>query len=100
MNDRIRIIITAAQPMILEGVKASLKQSKKFEIIGAAGNVQEFLALFQVNIDMVLLDIDIEHMKGEDLLEIILNKCPDQKVIIFSSFSEPHIQSDYMQKGT
>lgn len=67
---------------------------------GEANNGQELLKLLQrKEADLILLDLEMPVMDGNEALKIISEIYPDVKVIVFTGYDGPALIEDYYARG-
>lgn len=82
--------------------KIILEELKPFGIscIGEAGNGLELLRLLpKLKPDVVLLDLEMPVMDGNEALNEVMKKFPETKVIILSMHYEQLLVEDYLKRG-
>ncbi|MCM3444095.1 response regulator transcription factor [Metabacillus halosaccharovorans] len=103
-----RTLIVDDEKLIRQGIKHYINwEQEGFQVIGEASNGQEALELIeQTNPHIILTDIVMPIMDGEELTRIVKEKYPHIQIIILSSFGEfdyvrstfQHGAVDYMLK--
>jgi two-component system invasion response regulator UvrY len=84
----LRILITDDHSIVRDGLKEILKHIAEL-VIEEANNGKEALALTsEKTFDLILLDISLPDISGLDVLKKIINKYPNQKVLILSMFPQ------------
>ena len=94
-------MIADDHPMFIENLVYRLK-SEGIETIGTAPNGKILLELLEQEKrkpDIVLLDLEMPIMDGNQTLLEIKRKYPEIKVIIVSGFSEGGLVNDFIAKG-
>ncbi|KAB7666297.1 response regulator transcription factor [Bacillus sp. B1-b2] len=96
-----RILIVDDEVLIRQGIKYYLDWEKEgFEIIGEAANGKEALDLLEDTQPHILLtDIVMPIMDGEELTRIVKERYPNIEIIILSSFSEYEYVRSTFQSG-
>lgn len=88
MLSKIKIIIVDDHPLFRMGVKSLLLSNSKVDVIAEAENGKEALDLLeQYHPDIILLDIDMPKMTGDQVAEYIKTKELDIKIIFLTSHS-------------
>jgi DNA-binding NarL/FixJ family response regulator len=94
MSNSIKVIIVDDHEIFRNGLKMVLGRLKHIDIVGEAGNGQEFLDLIRtVHTDIVLMDIEMPVMNGIDATTQAVKEHPDLKIIALTMFQE----DDYIQ---
>ncbi|PMC40163.1 DNA-binding response regulator [Bacillus sp. UMB0899] len=85
-----RTLIVDDENLIRQGIKHYINWEKEgFQVIGEASNGQEALELIErTNPHIILTDIVMPIMDGEELTRIVKAKYPHIQIIILSSFAE------------
>jgi two-component system NarL family response regulator len=87
-SKRIRIIIADDHPVVREGVTALIKSQKDMQVVHEAANGREAIQqFFRYHPDVLLLDLRMPHMDGIEVIEAILERAPQAKIIVFSTYS-------------
>ena len=96
-----RILIVDDEVLIRQGIKYYIDWEKEgFEIIGEASNGKEALDIIEVTQPHILLtDIVMPIMDGEELTRIVKERFPSIEIIILSSFSEYDYVRSTFQNG-
>ncbi|WP_026691977.1 response regulator transcription factor [Peribacillus kribbensis] len=89
-KERYRVLIVDDEVLIRQGIKHYIDWEREgYEIAGEAGNGQEALELIEsANPDIILTDIVMPVMDGEELTKQIKERYPDIEIIILSSFGD------------
>jgi two-component system, response regulator YesN len=85
-----RVLIVDDEVLIRQGIKHYMDYEQAgFEIAGEASNGQEALGLIEaVKPHIILTDIVMPIMDGEELTRIVTERYPDIKIIVLSSYGE------------
>lgn len=100
-SERCRTLIVDDELLIRQGIKHYIDWEKEgFQIVGEASNGQEALELIEkVAPHIVMTDIMMPIMDGEELTRIVKEKYPQMEIIILSSFSEYDYVRSTFQNG-
>lgn len=95
MSDRIRVVIIDDHTIVREGLRALLETSTHIDVVGeAADGAQGVELVKRCTPDVVLMDIRMPGMDGVTATREILQRVPDQAVIILTTFDgDEHILS-------
>ncbi|WP_152392048.1 response regulator transcription factor [Paenibacillus guangzhouensis] len=90
MNELYKVVVVDDEILVRQGIKHLLHwEQNGFQIVGEASNGKEALALIEeLQPQIVLTDIVMPVMDGEELTRIIKTSWPEIEVIVLSSFSE------------
>ena len=81
----IRVVIADDHKVIRDGLSAIMAAPPDIDVVGAAADGLEALALSrQLHPDVVVLDINMPNLNGIEAARQIIESCPDTKVIILS----------------
>jgi DNA-binding NarL/FixJ family response regulator len=90
MKNRIRILLADDHPLVRGGIGSCLARQPGMELVGEASDGREaLLKTRQLLPDMVVLDIDMPHMSGLAVAEILRKELPQIKVLILSMHQHP-----------
>ncbi|MBN2778249.1 MAG: response regulator transcription factor [Bacteroidales bacterium] len=85
----IKIVVVEDHPMLLDGLKNALSKNSDFEIIGTALNGQSCLTILEENnTDILLMDLNLPDIKGEELSKVVKSKFPKIKIIVLTSHDQ------------
>jgi NarL family two-component system response regulator LiaR len=85
----IRVVIADDHAVVREGLMAILEGQPDVDLVGAAANGQEALALVQEQApDVVLLDLVMPTMDGMAALHAIRQARPATRIVILTSFAD------------
>jgi len=85
----IRIVLADDHPLIREAVGSLIKDAPEFELVGEAANGKECLARVQeLSPDVLLLDIAMPEMNGEQVARQLLQRFPKLKIIALSGYTD------------
>jgi CheY-like chemotaxis protein len=72
----------------------------EIEVVGAAGDSREALAMAQHDRpSIILLDVNLPEVAGLDLLPLLLERCPQARVVMFSAQVGTQVIETAMQRG-
>ena len=85
----IKVLLADDHKIFREGVVALLQDHNFIEIVGEAGYGEAVIEyLYNEVVDVVLLDIKLPDMNGMDVAQIIKERYPDIKILVFTSYDE------------
>lgn len=100
MNDTIKIAIAEDHQLMRQGMVSLLREEDHLEIVFDVGNGQELLnELDKTQVDIVLLDLDMPIVSGQQALKVIQKKYPSTLVIIISMFYSDDFISECITTG-
>ncbi len=95
-----RILLVDDHEVVRLGLKALLERHPKFEVVGEAATARE--ALEQVAIlrpNVVVMDIRLPGISGIEACEEIVNRYPNTKVIMLTSYAEDEMLFSAIRAG-
>lgn len=93
----IKLLIADDHQMFIDGLKLILEQHSNVSSIKTALNGREVVDVLEANeIDILLLDIDMPLVNGEETLEIVQKRYPDVKIIMVTMHDEPSYVAKYI----
>ncbi len=97
---RIRVLLVDDHPIVRRGIGSCLAKQTNLEVIGEAADGREGLARArELNPDVMLMDIDMPHMSGLSVAEVLRKEMPQIKVIILSMHRQPEYILRILQSG-
>ncbi|NGY58234.1 response regulator transcription factor [Lentzea sp. NEAU-D13] len=96
----IRVVVVDDQEMVREGFSALLDAQDDIEIVGAAGNGVEGVALARnVKPDVVLMDVRMPEMDGLTATRLLLDGSLETKVLVLTTFDLDDYVYEALQAG-
>jgi two-component system response regulator DevR len=95
-----RILLVDDHEVVRLGLKSLLERHPQFDVIGEAGSARE--AMEQVTAlqpDVVVMDIRLPGASGIDACEEIVNRYPNIKVIMLTSYAEDEMLFSAIRAG-
>jgi two-component system nitrate/nitrite response regulator NarL len=97
---RIRVLLVDDHPIVRKGIGSCLSRNSGLEIIDEASDGREGLAKARALLpDVMLMDIDMPHMSGLSVAEVLRKELPQIKVIILSMHRQPEYVLRILQSG-
>jgi DNA-binding NarL/FixJ family response regulator len=96
----IRVVVVDDQEMVREGFSALLDSQEDIEVVGAAGNGLQGVALARtVKPDVVLMDIRMPEMDGLTATRLLLDGSDGMKVLVLTTFDLDDYVYEALQAG-
>jgi len=96
----IEILIVDDHPMVIEGLKSLLDDEDGISIKDCFTDGQSTLNYLDTNaVDVILLDVNLPDINGVDMVQPILNRRKDAKIIVLSTYNEGSIVSKMINNG-
>ncbi len=100
IGEKITIFIVDDHQMLIDGIKALLKNDKKFDVIGSSTKSFECEeTIVQANPDILLTDVQMPEVNGLELTKRIKQKLPHLKVLVLTMFCDKSMISDMISAG-
>jgi len=100
MSKKIRLLIADDHTIMREGLKQLLSLAHDLRVVAEAENGLVALErLRQGDIDLLLLDMNMPGLSGENLVASIVDQHPMQKILVLSMHSEPQIALRALKAG-
>lgn len=100
MGQKIKVAIADDHALIRDGYKAMLKEDAELEVVGCVGNGKELIELLKKKeVDVILLDIEMPVMDGDEALGIVKKRFPEVRVIIVSMYYSDIMVREILAKG-
>ena len=100
MNERFPVLIVDDQAPFRAAMKAVLRRTTEFELVGEAANGNEAVALAeQLNPALVLMDINMPEMNGIEATRTLVSKQPDVVVILCSTYDASDLPPEVATSG-
>lgn len=100
MTEKLKVFILDDHQMMIDGIKALLKNEKQFEIVGEATRAMQALTMLENTLpDIIITDIQMPEMNGIEFTRTVKNKFPAIKVLVLSMSGEEGMISDMLDAG-
>jgi two-component system, NarL family, response regulator LiaR len=87
MTPPIRIVVADDHPVVRDGLVAILSAQRDFAVVGEAGTGEEAVRLAtEQRADVLLLDLEMPHMDGVEVLQRLREQRSNVRVIVFTAF--------------
>ncbi len=95
-----RIILVDDHEVVRLGLKSLLERHPQFEVVGEAGSVRDTMEqVAALEPDVVVMDIRLPGTSGIEACEQIVEKYPDIKVIMLTSYAEDEMLFSAIRAG-
>lgn len=99
-NSKIGVFIVDDHQMLIDGIKALLSHSKKYDVIGEDTDAQQaLLRISELKPNIVITDINMPGMNGIEFTKKLKSLLPDIKICALSMHSERAIIADIIRSG-
>jgi DNA-binding NarL/FixJ family response regulator len=86
--------------VVINGLKGMLAGTENLQIVFTTTSGEALLQhVANHHVDVILMDIQMPEISGIDLCRMVHKKCPDCKIIAFSSFDDTHYVRQIMRNG-
>lgn len=102
MNEspKIRIIVVDDHEILREGIRYLCLSASDITLVGEAASGEEALTIYyELQPDVVLLDLVMEGMDGIDIIRAMLEQCPEAKILVLTSFNTENLIHQAMEVG-
>jgi two-component system nitrate/nitrite response regulator NarL len=100
MKRRIKLLLVDDHPVVRKGIVSCLSQHEHLQIIGEAADGREALRKARELLpDIILMDIDMPHMNGLAVTELLRKELPKLKVLVLSMHSNTDFVLRIIQSG-
>jgi DNA-binding NarL/FixJ family response regulator len=96
----IKVAIADDHVMFAEGITALLNTYDDIDVVGVLNTGKSLVEYLTENeVDVVLCDIDMPELNGEDALKAIRVQWPNLKVVMLTSHDEPSFINQFVELG-
>lgn len=100
MSEKIRIHLADDHQVLIDGMLAVLKTNSKFEVVGHSLNGLELVEKIQSNeADILIMDINMPHKDGIEVLKELSQTKHSCRVIILSSYDDIKLIKEVLKLG-
>jgi len=100
VSERHSVLIVDDQAPFRAAMKAVLKRTREFELIGEAANGSEAVSLEQeLSPALVLMDINMPEMNGIEATRTMVSRHPEVVVILCSTYDAGDLPSEVATSG-
>jgi DNA-binding NarL/FixJ family response regulator len=99
-EEKIRVLLVDDYALVRDGMKALLENCYDISVIAEATNGQQALKLVeQLKPDVVVTDISMPEMDGIAVMENIIMRASDTKILVVSSYLSPTMVDKVLSAG-
>jgi NarL family two-component system response regulator LiaR len=99
-SNPIRVMVVDDHTVVRSGLTAVLQSYDDLEMIGEAGSGKEALTkCIELNPDVILMDLVMPGMDGATATKAIMEKCPQVRIIVLTSFKERDLVEGALKAG-
>ena len=100
MSERLPVLIVDDQAPFRAAMKAVLRRTTEFELVGEAANGSEAVSLAdELNPALVLMDINMPEMNGIDATRALVSRHPEVVVILCSTYDAGDLPPEVATSG-
>ncbi|MEM6050738.1 response regulator transcription factor [Erwinia sp. P7711] len=100
MSEVIRLVIADDHALMREGLKQIFALDEMIDVVGEAGDGGQVLERLRLGgLDLLLLDISMPGISGEDLINRIHSQYASLPILVLSMFNEPQIARRVLNCG-
>jgi two-component system nitrate/nitrite response regulator NarL len=97
---RIKLLLADDHPVVRKGIASCLARHQQVEVIGEASDGLETVRRArELTPDIILMDIDMPHMNGLAVTELLRKELPQVKVLVLSMHSNTEYVLRIIQSG-
>lgn len=99
-QDRVRVLITDDHPMFREGLRMVLSADADLDVVGAASDGLESVALAaELQPDVVVMDLNLPGLGGVEATRRVVTTSPHIAVLVLTMFDDDHNVFAAMRAG-
>ncbi len=97
--DKIRVLLVDDHPVVRQGILSLLCQYQDIQVIGEADSALTAMEMVQLDPDVILLDIRLNHASGLDVARQIHRKDSRSRILILTAYEEETYLLEAAQVG-
>lgn len=95
-----RVLIVDDHPLVVAGIRTVLGRDPGLEIIGESHSGRDaIVAVERLRPDVVLLDVRLGDVDGDQVAQALLRAQPDIKIIMLTAFDDPSVLQSCLEMG-
>ena len=99
-TEMIEVLIVDDHPIVRFGIKTMLMTYDDIRVFGEAGNGKQALSLCaEIQPDVILMDIIMPGLNGVEATRALLERYPQLKIIVLTSFPDQDVVQDTLEAG-
>lgn len=96
----VRILIVDDSSLVRGLLRQALESQTSWQVCGEAADGKEGIEMAQtVSPDLIVLDLSMPLMNGMDVARILRQRMPNLPLIMFTTFSTPHLEQEALSAG-
>jgi len=100
MNTPIKVVIVDDHPMVAEGIQSILESYDDIEVLGTLKTGREIVEQAPtLQADVILMDLNMPEIGGLTATELILERCPETRILILTMHDSPEYISSALSHG-
>lgn len=99
MADRASILVVSSDPEAREAIRRCLSEYTSCSVKETAQSGEAVLWILEKEVDLIILDLQMEGLKGLTTLQILKRSRPKIPVVVISDSSSVEVGSQVMQQG-
>ena len=97
MSDPLRLFLVDDHQMFIDGIKALLRNEKRFKIVDEALDGSIALEkLKSTSIDIMITDISMPGMSGTELTQIVKKEYPQIKILVLTMYNDQDVANEIL----
>lgn len=98
--EKIKIVLVDDHTLFRDGLRGLLDRSDRYRVVGEASSGEAFLSMLpELDVDVVIMDISMPGINGDQATERALAIYPDLRIITLSMFGDQSYYSRMVEAG-